>query len=157
MNSKRVERGATALETTKSNDSLRSSRRASVSARPVSTVTSSKPRSRVRCSRNLVFLPIESRRNRESEFRAIFRGMPGNPAPLPTSSNRNEPSGGSILATVRESTKCFNCISSAPVILVRLAVRLQSRRRSKYRPNRSIWAVVRSRPRARAPCISLCI
>mmetsp|Transcript_127 Transcript_127/g.475 ORF Transcript_127/g.475 Transcript_127/m.475 type:complete len:217 (-) Transcript_127:120-770(-) len=91
QNSANVRNSATARAVTRSYRSLCASSRAKSSARAHTTSTLVKPSSRATTSRNVVRFRSVSNNVNLHCGRAMASGMPGNPAPLPTSITRLTP------------------------------------------------------------------
>lgn len=81
-------------------------------------------------STKATFFRVASTRTSSSSGRTIFKGRPGNPAPVPRSRTRRGPCQRGSLRRVRESRKCLTTTSSSPRRAVRLTFPLASWRRA---------------------------
>jgi hypothetical protein len=128
--SRRVASGATARAVHRSDASRLPRSRATSSARPLITSTDRSPSDAERSRRNRAFFPTDSISVSVQAGNRIFNGMPGKPAPAPTSTTRTgEPSIaqlGRASTSVRESRKSVDMMAAGDRMAVRFVWRLVS-------------------------------
>ena len=116
-----------------------------------SPATSAKPNSSQHCCKKVMRLPSESSSVRRMDGSPIRRGMPGKPAPVPTSTT-DFPEKSASFSRDRQSRKCRVATWSGSVMAVRFITSFFSSRRAAKRS--SVPARLSSSPSSRRPCVS---